>query len=133
MWLIFISFFKNILNFFSTKIGQIVLVIILIIGLFYYTYNKGYNNGANNEKAIIQKEHNEALAKLLSEAEIKKQEAVKQALATTKKEKEIVIKWKEKIVEVEKIINNDNMKNCKMPENDFKQFNEILDNIKWKF
>ncbi len=124
------TFINNVIAFFSTKVGQIILVILLALGALWFSHSKGFDSGVKKERAEATKEYNIKLSKALAKAKEDQDIAVKNARETAKKEIQIVTVYKEKIVEVEKIKNNPKIKDCVLPTEDFKKLNKILDDIK---
>lgn len=103
-----------------------IIFSIILIGAITFIYQKGYNNGVEKQK-LIQFENEELIKKHYQDLQKK---AVEEALKNVKVEKEIVIKWKEKKVEVEKIINKIEYQNCKLNDEDFNVYLKNLEEIK---
>lgn len=122
------SFASVIFNFFNTKIGQAVgLILIACIGLWYINnraYSKGYDSGISYQLQIQQ----EAVSKLLKEKEILQEQANKETVETVKVETKIVTVYKDKIKEVEKLVYK--YQDCKMDDKDFTEYKEMLEAIK---
>jgi len=127
------SFFKNIANglisFFSTKVGQIVLMVLVALASLWYANYSGYKKGVAYENTRAQKVYIEKLNNAIAKAEKEKQEAVKDARETAEKEKEIITIYKDRVKTVERIIQSPAAK-CKLEKNDFNEVVKILKDIK---
>lgn len=117
-----------ILQILNNKYFKYILILILIafFGIVYLIYNKGYSAGVLEEQHKNQK----AIIKLLKQKEIEQAKAIEEAKKTVEKEVQIVTKYKDRVIEVEKIVNNIEYKNCKMNDTDFKDYKKLLEEIK---
>lgn len=123
-WLSILSYIKN-----SKAIQYVIGLVVVLLALFCaykYIFNLGYSEAKEEDKIEYIKQLNEAL----KTQSIKQQEAIKKAVETANKEKDIEIKWKEKKVYIDKIIEKPIYKDCKMQDEDKKAFDEAWDNIK---
>lgn len=114
----------------TSKLGQYLIGAVAIILVFTFIfksiYSKGYNTAKKEDEIAYMQQLNEALKSQV----VKQQEAIKNAVEVAKKEKDIEVKWKEKKVYVDRMVEKTVYKECVMPEEDKKTFNEAWDSIK---
>lgn len=123
-FLTIISFIKN------SKSIQYLIGFIVVISALFFTYKYIFNLGYNEAKDEAKIEYIKQLNDVLQKQAIKQEEAIKKATETAAKEKDIEIKWKEKKVYIDKIIEKPIYKDCKMQEEDKKAFDSAWDEIK---
>lgn len=110
-----------------TSKTSLYLIIIMVLSLSHiYMYKKGFNE--HKKQSDI--ENTIKLNDLLIEQNKKQSQAIKNALETANKDKDIEIKWKEKKVYIDKIVEKTIYKDCVMPIEDIKVFSEAWDSIK---
>jgi hypothetical protein len=120
---------KYISDFFSTKIGQIILIIILLICSIMYSHHLGYNKGVIFQQNI----DNIALDKELKQQALKQGLIQQKAIEVVKAEKQIETVYKDRVVIVNKLIHDNpqlNSKDCSINNTDLKTLNDSLDAIK---
>ncbi len=114
----------------NNKYVKYALIMVGAIIFFWFLYNniyqKGYEAGSDKQK-IIQQENEVLLQKHYKELQ---QKAVEESLKTIKKDVEIKTIYKDKIKEVEKIVTKTEYKDCKLNEEDYTKFVNILEQIK---
>ncbi len=114
----------------NNKYVKYALIMVGAIIFFWFLYNniyqKGYEAGIDKQK-IIQQENEVLLQKHYKELQ---QKAVEESLKTIKKDVEIKTIYKDKIKEVEKIVTKTEYKDCKLNEEDYTKFVNILEQIK---
>lgn len=123
-WLSILSYIKN-----SKAIQYLIGLVVILLALFCiynYIFHLGYSKAKEEDKTEYIKQLNDALQIQAT----KQQEAIKKAVETANKEKDIEIKWKEKKIYIDKIIEKPIYKDCKMPDEDKKVFDSAWENIK---
>lgn len=137
MLLIFLSLFKNLFSFFQTKLGMIILFIIIFIASFYFygkhEYNLGFQNGIKKQKIIDQNFYKKEL-KIENKKIEKKQITInKESNQEQKQEIKIITVYKTRIKKIPEIIKEKNsidLSQCKLTNNQLKEYNKLLDNVK---
>ena len=111
---------------FNNKYIKYIVIFLIITLMNFLIYNKGYKAGVLFEESKNQK----VIIEILKKKEIEQIKAVEDAKKTVEKEVQIVTKYKDRVIEVEKIINKIEYKNCKMNDTDFKDYKKLLEEIK---
>ena len=123
-------YFSIIKGFLTSKLGLYIISIILILAGCFLGYKYIFNQGYNKAKEEASIEYTKQLNEALIIQSTKQQEAIKKAVETANKDKDIEIKWKEKKVFIDKIVEKTIYKECEMPIEDRKVFTEAWDSIK---
>jgi hypothetical protein len=121
MWLIVLKFIKSDLG---KKIIIAALIILSLISAYYYIFNKG----RDYQKDIYQAEYIETMNKIMIEHKKAQEIAYKKGLDMASKEEKIVIKYVDRKVQVEKIV--EKYKECKMSDTDFNLYLKELRDLK---
>ncbi len=137
MLLIFLSIFKNLFSFFQTKIGMIILFIIIFIASFYvygkHEYNLGFKNGIEKQK-IIDKDFYQKQLNIENQKIEKKQTIInKESNQEQKEQTKIITVYKTRILKIPEIIKEKNsidLSQCKLTQNQLNDYNKLLDNVK---
>ena len=111
------SFFSGLIEFFNTKIGMIVLGVIIVIASVYFANRKCFNDGVEYQKQIDNENYIKQLNILMKEYDEKQKKAFEDGLNSAKKEKEIITIYEKSKPVVENITKK--YKDIKMEQNDF--------------
>lgn len=125
--LIFINIIKE---FLFSKVGRYILLATGILFGLYFIHNNIYQKGFKDGKQEQINEYNLKIEKIIAEQKELQKKAVEDAVEIAKKEKEIKIVYKDKIKEVEKIVNKIEYKECKLSDEDFEKVKKSLEEIK---
>lgn len=123
-------YFSLIKGFLTSKLGLYIISIVLILAGCFFGYKYIFNQGYNKAKEEASIEYTKQLNEALIIQSTKQQEAIKKAVETANKDKDIEVKWKEKKVFIDKIVEKTIYKECEMPIEDRKVFTEAWDSIK---
>ena len=111
-----------ILQILNNKYFKYLIILLALFGIVYLIYNKGYSAGVLEEQHKNQK----AIIELLKQKEIEQAKAIEEAKKTVEKEVQIVTKYKDRVVEVKKIVDKDDYENMKMKDIDFNEYKKLL-------
>lgn len=123
-------FASILLQFFNTKLGQAIGLILIACFALWYVDNRAYNKGIEYQKNVSKEVYEKALASKLKEKEIVYVEVIKEAEKVEAKEKEIKTKAKTKEIIVEKIIEKETAK--VLPDDKYNKLMEQLKENQWK-
>lgn len=88
-------------------------------------YTRGHRTGYQIAQDEYKKIYNEALTKSLDEQKNKLKEEFDLIKENWFKEKEIKVIYKDRVVEVEKLIKDENLKSCLINDEQVKKINEL--------
>ena len=121
------NIFSHIINFFNTKVGKIVSIILVTIFSLWYANYRGFKDGILYQEAKYQ----ENLKIALKEQAIKQNEAIKQNIEVAKQETKIITVYKDRVKTIKEYVDkNPSPANCVMNSNEFKEYMKLLEEVK---
>lgn len=131
--MLFLGFFKgflsSIISFANTKLGKIVIGVILAILSLYLIHNHGYKSGVESEKNKNKELIAKAVMEQIKRSEIEKIKAI-ELIESQKKTEIIYEKVKDKVNKIKEKNPNLSKKENSLPIEDQIKFNQLLDEIK---
>jgi preprotein translocase subunit SecF len=131
------TIFKSLFSFFQTKLGMIILAIIIFIASFYFygkhEYKLGFKDGIEKQKIIDENFYQKEL-KIENQKIEKKQTIINnQSNQEQKEQTKIITVYKTRILKIPEIIKEKNsidLSQCKLTQNQLSDYNKLLDNVK---
>lgn len=127
------SIWSVLIAFASTKLGQIILLILSILMSIFYAYNLGFKKGMERQQIIYQIQFDKELEIKTKEQKIEQEKANKEAIAFVLSQQKDNIVYKDKIVTIEKLVKSSPkiIKQCdEVTDEDFIKYKKELKGIK---
>lgn len=101
-------------------------ILCILFVLYKHIYNNGYDKAKNEDKI----EYSRQLTVALNKVKLEQMKANTKADAVAQAEVRINTVYKDRIVTIDKIVEKQVYKDCKLSDDDFKSVNDALDAIK---